>query len=292
MVGRSATPAGRQGSNASVATPGYVLGASESERQRLVRQAKGIAAEAAWLLDRVGVKRGWRAVDVGCGPIGILDLLCDRVGVSGETVGVDNDARMIAMAREVAAELNLVNLTLLQADATDTGLEPASFDIAHARLLLVNVPDPERVVTELSALIRPGGFLALEEVDWVSWVCEPPHPAWDRLRDALCEFRARRGLDVHMGRRLPGLLRSVGLDEVGFRAICPTYIHGDADNHNHTLLVTFAKLHGADLVADGLVAGDELAVLVDELGAHLADPATITLYTLLCQAWARKPSGR
>ena len=47
-------------------------------------------------------------------------------------------------------------------------------------------------MTGLSALVRPGGVVAVEEVDWVSWVCEPAHPAWDRLRDALCEFRARQ----------------------------------------------------------------------------------------------------
>ena len=238
-----------------------------------MRQAKGVAAEASWLLDRVGVERGWRAVDVGCGPIGIMDLLCDRVGVAGQTVGVDNDAGMLAMAREVAAELNLTNLTLVEAEAADTGLEPETFDFAHARLLLVNVPDPGRVVTGLSALVRPGvrrprgGRLGL-----VGLRASPPQP-WDRLRDALCEFRARRGLDVHMGRRLPGLLRGAGLDGVGFRAVCPTYVHGDDDNHNHMLLVTFAKLHGAELVADGLVAADELAGLVNALEAHLADPA-------------------
>src|SRR5262249_2668406 len=162
----------------------------------------------------------------------------DRVGVTGQTVGVDNEARMIAMAREVVAERNLTNLTLVEAEAAGTGLKPASFDFAHARLLLVNVRDPERVVSELSALVRPGGVVALEEVDWVSWICQPPHPAWDRLRDALREFRGRRGLDVHMGRRLPGLLCGAGLDDVAFRAVCPTYIHGGVDD-NHTLLVTF-----------------------------------------------------
>jgi SAM-dependent methyltransferase len=284
MVSGPATPPER----VSDPTPAYVLGSSETERQRLVRQAKGFAAEASWLLDQAGVEAGWRAVDVGCGPIGIMDLLCDRVAVTGETVGVDNEARMIAMARDVAAELNLTNLTLVEAQATDTGLQPASFDFAHARLLLVNVPDPERVVAELAALVRPGGVVALQEVDWISWACQPPHPAWDRLRDALREFRRRRGLDVHMGRRLPGMLRAAGLDEVGFRAVCPTYIDGGEDNH--TLLVTFAKLHGSALVADGLIAAAELAVLVNELEAHLADPATITLYCLLCQAWARRPS--
>jgi hypothetical protein len=128
--------------------------------------------------------------------------------------------------------------------------------------------------------------VALQEVDWVSWICHPAHPAWDQLRDALCEFRARRGLDVHIGRRLPELLRGAELQDVGFRAVCPTYVHGD---DNHALLVNFAKIHGAALVADGLVAAEELDELTGELAAHLADARTITLYSLLCQGWARKP---
>lgn len=150
------------------------------------------------------------------------------------------------------------------------------------------MPDPERVVAELAALVRPGGMVALEEVDWVSWICQPPHPAWDRLRDALRDLRARRGLDVHMGRRLPGLLRGAGLSEVRFRAVCPAHIDGVGDNH--TLLIAFVKLHGAELASDGLIAADELASLVTELEAHLADPATITIYKLFCQAWATKPA--
>lgn len=287
--GSSVIPAGSQGLEVTDAAAGYVLGSSVPERQRLVRQARTFAAEASWLLDQAGVGPGWRAADVGCGPIGIMDLLCDRVGATGAVVGVDREPPMIAMARDVAAELNLANLALVEAEAAGTGLEPASFDFAHARLLLVNVPAPERVVAELAALVRPGGVVALQEVDWVSWMCQPPHPAWDRLRDALRDFRARRGLDVYMGRRLPGLLRGAGLGEVGFRAVCPACIDGTAAQH--TLLVTFAKLHGAELVADGLIAAGELASLVAELEAHLADPATITIDKLFCQAWARKPAS-
>jgi hypothetical protein len=48
----------------------------------------------------------------------------------------------------------------------------------------------------------------------------------------------------NMGRRLPGLPRGAKLGEVGFRAVCPAYIDGTRDNH--TLLVTFARLHGAN----------------------------------------------
>jgi SAM-dependent methyltransferase len=280
-------PTAPRGSTAVDTAARYVLGSSDPERQRLIRQAKMFAAEASWLLDQAGAKPGWRAVDVGCGPIGIMDVLCDRVGATGETVGVDNEARMIAMAREVAAELDLTNLTLVEAEAIGTGLERASFDLAHARVLLINVPAPERVVAELAALVRPGGIVALQELDLVSWICQPPHPAWDRLRDAVCDCRARRGLDVHVGRRLPDLLRGAGLGEVGFRAVCPTCIDGTGDIQ--TLLVAFARLHNAELVADGLMAADELASLIAELETHLADPATITFHPLFYQAWARKP---
>ena len=69
-----------QDSKVAGTAPGYVLGSSDPERQRLVRQARVFAAEASWLLDQAGAKPGWRAVDVGCGPIGIMNLLCDRVG--------------------------------------------------------------------------------------------------------------------------------------------------------------------------------------------------------------------
>jgi SAM-dependent methyltransferase len=269
------------------ATSQYVLGSDDAERHRLLRQARGFRDEASWLLDQVGVGAGWRAVDVGCGPIGILDLLAERVGAAGQTIGVDNEPHMVEMAKSVAAELSLANLTLVEADAMSTGLEPSSFDFVHARLLLVNVRDPEGVASELAALARPGGVVALEEVDWISWICEPPHPAWDRLRDALREFRRRRGLDVHMGRRLPGLLRGAGLEIMGYRALCPTYLHGD---DNHRLLVNFATLHAKELATEGLIEGRELDVLASELDAHLAEPGTMTLYCLFCQSWARRPA--
>jgi hypothetical protein len=94
VMSGSVMPARPQGSEITDTARGYVLGSSDTERQRLVRQAGVFAAEASWLLDQVGARPGWRAVDVGCGPIGIMDLLCDRVGAAGETVGVDSEARM------------------------------------------------------------------------------------------------------------------------------------------------------------------------------------------------------
>jgi hypothetical protein len=58
----------------------YVLGGTATEQHRLLVQTAGFEREAAWLLDRLAVQPGWRAIDVGCGPLGVLPALAERVG--------------------------------------------------------------------------------------------------------------------------------------------------------------------------------------------------------------------
>ena len=54
----------------------------------------------------------------------------------------------------------LTNVCVAVADALETGLPRASFDLVHERLQLTNVSNAEAVVTEMIALTRPGSFIA------------------------------------------------------------------------------------------------------------------------------------
>src|SRR5690242_16412519 len=85
----------------------YALGSSPGESARLQRQADELAADSAALLDRVGVQPGQSAIDLGCGPRGILDLLAERVAPAGRVVGLDADPGHTAMAAEFAARRGL-----------------------------------------------------------------------------------------------------------------------------------------------------------------------------------------
>jgi hypothetical protein len=73
----------RQGNPPPLEAPVYALGTSPAERDRLRRQSEELRTHSAALLDRVGVERGWNAIDLGCGPSGIIDLLAERVGPEG-----------------------------------------------------------------------------------------------------------------------------------------------------------------------------------------------------------------
>jgi hypothetical protein len=69
----------------------YALGSSRGESARLQRQAEELAPDSAALLDRVGPRPGDSAIDLGCGPRGVIDLLAERVAPGGRVVGLDAD---------------------------------------------------------------------------------------------------------------------------------------------------------------------------------------------------------
>jgi SAM-dependent methyltransferase len=183
-------------------------------------------------------------------------------------------------------ERNLTNVNPVQGDATAIDLPASSFDFAHARTVLVNVHNPEHVLSEMVALVRPGGVLAVQDVDAISWTCEPPHPAWDRLLLAVVTVW-REGGNPFIGRQLPGLLRALGLIDVGVDAHVRVWRPGDL---YQTMLLHFADLFREKVVERGLLTESELVELVEKLRAHLNDPGTIVLHWLFCRAWGRKPA--
>ena len=120
----------------------YILGGQVSdEGDRLLRQRDGLEREAQWLLGRLGIQPGWRVLDVGCGPLGVLDLLAQHVGPEGEAVGIEREPHLIALGEALLAQRGLRNARFVRSDAYATGLPRDSFDLAHARLLLVNLTD-------------------------------------------------------------------------------------------------------------------------------------------------------
>ncbi len=94
----------------------YPLGSSAGESARLQRQADELAPDSAALLVRVGLRPGQDAIDLGCGPRGILDLLADRTSPGG--VRLD----LVRSMRPQIVQLGLADSKEL--DALDAALRP------------------------------------------------------------------------------------------------------------------------------------------------------------------------
>jgi hypothetical protein len=72
----------------------YVLGGASTERDRLIAQVDGLE----WALDRIALGPGLRVVDFDCGPIGIMNLLSERVGSESELARLSSLRTVIAVA--------------------------------------------------------------------------------------------------------------------------------------------------------------------------------------------------
>jgi ubiquinone/menaquinone biosynthesis C-methylase UbiE len=266
----------------------YSLGSSAGESSRLQRQADELLAANTALLDRTSLGADGTAIDLGCGPCGILELLGGRVGPSGRVVGVDADSAHVAMATDMVATRKLSNVEIVQADARNTGLSSSSFDVVHARTVLINLPEPAEVVQEMVRLAKPGGWVLSFEPDCESSICYPAHPAYERLVDMFAPVFTRNGADWRIGRRVAELYRSSGLVDVQVEARADVYPHGHT---RRTVLVDLIRSMRPHVLALGLATETELDALSAAALTHLNDPDTVVMPHISFLVSGRKPQA-
>jgi SAM-dependent methyltransferase len=261
----------------------YPIERRAGEIARLRAQSEAMALDAAIMLDRIGVSPGWRCLDLGCGPEGILDLLSVRVGPTGRVMGLDADPVFLEHARAHVG--HDAPIELVQGDAYHTHLPQGAFDLVHSRFVASTVGDPEALLKEAIRLARPGGTVAFQEADIATLNCYPPHPAWDRLKAVLERAFLAAGGDVRLGQRLYQMARRAGLADVGYRPFLVGVRSGDP--MTEYMPSTVEAVRGT-LLDKGLIGPDELAATLAACRAHLADPDTVFTTVTVTQVWGRR----
>jgi ubiquinone/menaquinone biosynthesis C-methylase UbiE len=266
----------------------YALGEGTlTEQERLIAQALSLEPHARWMLDRILIKSGSRAIDFGCGPIGIMNLLSERVGSDGVVIGIEREPRYAAMARAELNERHLRNVRVIEGDALKTELEKSSYDLVHARLVLINLPPAfqQELLTEMLSLLKPGGTIALQELDSASYVCYPEHPSWNILLSLWNDWFHANGGNEFVGRSLGQLLRSAGVENIQMKAhVDVTQVGG----YRRTQLLSLLESMRDMVLAFGRITEGELNKHLAALSEHLADPATTLIDKLIVQAWGQK----
>src|SRR5205807_9413799 len=151
----------------------------------------------ATALDRLGLREGWRCVDVGAGGGDVSVALAEVVGHDGRVYAVDSDPR----ARDVAAQAAAAHAQVIAiTQAGEELLLPEPVDLAFCRFLLMHVIDPIVVLRRMAGAVRPGGWVVAQE----------PITSAGRVGGKPLTMPDARHPDV--GAELPGLVRDAGLD--------------------------------------------------------------------------------
>ncbi len=233
-----------------------------------------------WTFDhaeRLGVGAGWRVWEVGAGGSSVPAWFAGRVGPEGFVLATDIDTSWLDGDHPFEARVH---------DVGADPVPPLTFDLVHARLVLVHVHDRLRALATMVGALAPGGWLLVEDADPA---CQPlacleergpEEELANRLKAAFRTLLAGRGVDLAFGRRLPGLLRGAGLVDVAADAYFPVAGRACAELELTTVEQVRKALRAADLATD-----EEIDRHAANVSAGRVDVTTSPLFS----AWGRKP---
>ena len=233
------------------------------------------------LLAELGAGTGLRAVDMGCGPLGWLRLLSRWVGGAGQVVGTEISEATAEQARLTVRSEGLSNVSVVVDDVFDSALPDRSFDLVHARFMLGPLGRPDEQLATYRRLVRPGGWLVLEEPDMSSWHFNPHAPANERLNELQLEWARAIGRNLDAGRQIRSVLRLYCREPV-LRAQVLVLPPG----HVYRALALMFATAGRDRLAEKIGA-EEIDSLLAGAEEELHDPELWCTSCLLIQGYAR-----
>ena len=149
------------------------------------------------MLDAAGVEPGHRVLDVACGTGVLARAAVSRVGPTGHVAGVDPGYGMLAVARELAPDVEWQ-----EAVAESLPFPDQSFDAAVSQFGLMFFSDRPQALREMLRVLKPGGRMAVA--------------VWDRLENS-----AAYPVEVEVLARLAG--------EAAADALRAPFVLGDKD---------------------------------------------------------------
>ncbi len=230
-------------------------------------------------IDALGIRAGWRCWEVGAGGPSVPAGLAARVGETGRVLATDIELGWLADQASPGVEVT-------RHDVVNDDPPAGDFDLVHARLVLLHLPERDRALRRMAAAVRPGGWLLIEDFDisLQPLVCPDSHGPDQHLANKIKDgFRAllfERGVDAEFGRRLPRLFRAAGLLEVAADAYFPLAVPGVA-------ALEHANIHQVrdNLINGGHASSQEVDTYLALVASGRLDLATAPLIS----TWGRRP---
>ena len=189
-------------------------------------------------LAALGIRQGWRCLEVGAGHGSLARWLAEQVGPQGKSWRPTS-------IRASLSKIELPNVEVRQHDIRTDPLERGGYDLAHCRALLANLRDPLFAVKRMVEALRIGGWLLVEEPDAFSLrAVDAEHPQEEffnrKTREIFERVASSSATNPYFGCQVRGLLEEAGLTDIG--------------NEGDVLIARGGELHARTHPLSGLCA--------------------------------------
>jgi SAM-dependent methyltransferase len=252
----------------------------EIERTRLTLLEGAYDPNTIRQLETLGVSEGWACLEVGTGGGSIAQWLAETVGTSGKVVATDVDTRFLR-------HLAIPNIEAREHNIITDELETGAYDLVHARLVLMHLPEPVKALRRMADALRPGGWLFIEDFDFGSLLSSHlSDPSFDTtmaiLRNTLELLRKQGTLDPYFGRRERSLVEQLGFFDIDHQGWTRVFRGGEPLARYNSIVVQYLKQM---MLSAGLCTQEQF----EDMERQLRDPSVIWIDNTVFGAWGRKP---
>ncbi len=263
----------------------YLLGVNRQELERLQFQHSVWGSVTRKFLNRLGVQKGWRCLDVGAGP-GLVSIdLREMVGDTGEIVALEPSEFYLDWLRGQIREHRWSNVTCVRGTAEESTLPSGYYDLVFVRWVIAFVPDPEKFLARLFKALRPGGIIAIQDYYYEGLSLYPQGGPWDRMPDIVRAYYRSGGGDAYVTGKIPGIFARNGLSIVDFTPNC---LAGGPTSGVMEWAHRFFSMHIPLMAGKGIVSQEQAQQLLTDWQAHRQQQDTLFFSPLVVDVAGRK----
>jgi trans-aconitate methyltransferase len=242
------------------------------ERRRLELLAQRLDPITIRRVERLALARNARCLEVGGGQGSIARWLCGHVE-EGHVTATD-------LETDFLDELTLPNLQVLRHDVTADELPKGSFDLVHARAVIMHLGQRMSTLRRMVSWLAPGGWLLVEDADFGMWLGDYD-PIWSAHPRAVHEAFPHGSLS--QGRAVLRQVHQLNLIDVGADAEVDIVQPGTPQAEFYRLSMAATA---EPVVAAGVLTAREAARLV----TRLDEPDFLGCGFVFIGAWGRRKS--
>jgi SAM-dependent methyltransferase len=178
---------------------------AEDESRRLQLLEQRLDPLTKQRIQRLGISKGARCLEIGGGRGSITRWLSDVVGPGGRVIATDLQLGFLS-------EIGASNVEVLRHDIRTDTFPPDSFEFIHARAVLMHISPSVDLLRRMVSWLAPGGWMVLEEPDFGMWIGDAD-PVWAASPQSTQV--AFPSLALSQGRSLLRQIHQLDLEDVG-----------------------------------------------------------------------------